>query len=207
MKGLLLKDILTLKSYARTISILVVVYLVAGITWDNVYFCAGMSGILCAMMVISSFSYDNYAKWDKYGTSLPVTRSDMVGAKYLLALIMTGVGVVITCLLYAVFMLVSKGDFSELLPIIFGTTGAALFLVMVLLPCIYKFGAEKARMAMVIIGVLITLILSLLAWLLPEDMNITAVKVLLFAALPIMEALGFYISYKLSCRIYQGKEL
>lgn len=207
MKGLLLKDILMLKSYARTLGVLVVVYLASGIAWDNVYFFAGMSGVLCVMMVMSSFSYDNYAKWDKYGASLPVTRSDMVGAKYLLALLMTGLGTVITGLMYLVFMLVRKGDLSELLPIVFGTTAAGAFLVSVLLPCIYKFGAEKARLVLMLTGVLIALIISLGAWLLPENPDYAAVKVLLLVVLPIAEAVGFYLSYKLSCRIYQRKEL
>lgn len=207
MKGLLLKDILMLKSYARTLGVLVVVYLASGIAWDNVYFFAGMSGVLCVMMVMSSFSYDNYAKWDKYGASLPVTRSDMVGAKYLLALLMTGLGTVITGLMYLVFMLVRKGDLSELLPIVFGTTAAGAFLVSVLLPCIYKFGAEKARLVLMLTGVLIALTISLGAWLLPENPDYAAVKVLLLVVLPIAEAVGFYLSYKLSCRIYQRKEL
>ena len=207
MKGLLLKDILTLKSYARTISILIMVYLIWGIAGDNVYFFAGMSGIICVMMVISSFSYDNYAKWDKYSASLPVTRSEIVGAKYLLALIMIGVGAVITCLMYAVFILVKKGDFSELLPGVIGTTAAGLFLILVLLPCIYKFGVEKARLVMVITGIVIGLMLSLGAWLLPKDIGSSTVKVLLFVVLPMVEAVGFYVSFKLSCRIYQAKEL
>ena len=79
MRGLLLKDLLVLKSYIRTLGGMFAIYLAMGVAWNNVYFFAGMSGILCVMMVMSSFSYDHYAKWDKYGASLPVTRSDMVG--------------------------------------------------------------------------------------------------------------------------------
>lgn len=207
MKGLLLKDILVLKSYARTLGILIVFYLVFGIAWDNVFFFAGMSGILCVMMVMSSFSYDNYAKWDKYGASLPVTRADMVGAKYLLALVMMGLGAVVTGLMCLVFALVRKGDVSTLLPVMLGTTTAGVFLISVLLPCIYKFGAEKARLVLMMAGVLIALIISLGAWLLPEDIDFPAVKILLLVVLPIAEAMGFYLSYRLSCRIYRGKEL
>lgn len=207
MKGLLLKDILMLKSYARTLGVLIVFYLVFGIAWDNVYFFAGMCGIFCVMMVMSSFSYDNYAKWDQYGASLPVTRSDMVGAKYLLALVMTGLGAAVTGLMYLVFMLVRKGDPSTLLPIVFGTTAAGMFLVSVLLPCIYKFGAEKARLVLMIAGVAIALIISLGAWLLPQDIDFRTVKVVLLVVLPIAQVLVFYLSYQLSCRIYRRKEL
>lgn len=207
MKGLLLKDIFMLKSYARTLGVLIAIYLASGIAWDNVYFFAGMSGILCIMMVMSSFSYDHYAKWDQYGASLPVTRSEIVGAKYLLALVMTGLGAIVTALMYLVFILARKGDFTTLLPITLGTTAAGAFLVSVLLPCIYKFGTEKARLVLMLAGVLIALVVSLGAWLLPENINYQAVKLLLLIVLPIVEIAGFYLSYKISCRIYRHKEL
>ncbi|MEA5135103.1 MAG: ABC-2 transporter permease [Candidatus Fimivivens sp.] len=207
MKGLLLKDILMLKSYARTLGALLVFYLVFGIVADNIYFFSGMSGILCVMMVISSFSYDNYAKWDQYGASLPVTRADMVGAKYLLALAMTGIGAAVTSFMYLVFVLVRKGDPLAMLPIVLGATAAGMFLVSVLLPCIYKFGAEKARLVLMIAGVAIALFISLGAWLTPKGINIRTVKVLLLMVLPIAEVVGFFLSYRLSCRIYQRKEL
>ena len=207
MRGLLLKDILMLKSYARTIGVLVAVYLVSGIAWDNVFFFAGMCGILCVMMVMSSFSYDHYAKWDQYGASLPVTRSDMVGAKYLLALAMTALGAIVTALMYFIFILVRKGDFTTLLPTTLGTTAAGVFLVSVLLPCIYKFGAEKARLVLMLMGVLIGLTVSLGVWLLPEHIDYQTVKLLLLVVLPAVEIAGFYLSYKLSCRIYRRKAL
>ena len=207
MKGLLLKDILMLKSYARTISLMVVIYLVSGITWDNVYFFAGLSGILCIMMVMSSFSYDHYAKWDPYGASLPVTRADMVGAKYLLALVMMGLGAAVTALMHVVFILVRKGEFAALLPITLGTTAAGAFLVSVLLPCVYKFGPEKARLALMLVGVLVGLTVSLGVWLLPGNLEYTAVKLPLIIVLPAVEIAGFYLSYRLSCRIYRRKEL
>lgn len=207
MRGLLLKDILMLKSYARTLGVLIVIYLISGIAWDNVYFFAGMSGILCVMMVMSSFSYDHYAKWEKYGASLPVTRSDMVGAKYLLALVMTTIGAAITALMYLIFMLVRKGDLSTLLPITLGTTAAGMFLMLVLLPCIFKFGPEKARMVLMMAGVMIALIVTLGAVLSPENIDDRIVKGVLWGIIPLFEIAGFYLSYKLSCRIYAKKEL
>lgn len=207
MRGLLLKDILMLKSYSRTLGVLIVIYLISGIAWDNVYFFAGMSGILCVMMVMSSFSYDHYAKWEKYGACLPVTRSDMVGAKYLLALVMTTIGAAITALMYLIFMLVRKGDLSTLLPITLGTTAAGMFLMLVLLPCIFKFGPEKARMVLMMAGVMIALIVTLGAVLSPENIDDRIVKGVLWGIIPLFEIAGFYLSYKLSCRIYAKKEL
>ena len=207
MKGLLLKDILMLKSYAKTVGILVAIYLVVGIWGNNIYFFAGISGILCIMMVMNAFSYDHAAKWEAYGASLPVTRSDLVGAKYLLSLVMTGLGTVITALMYLAFMLVRKGDLSELLPMTFGTMVAGAFLILVMLPCIYQFGVERARLLMMAMGVLVMLMLFLFAWLWPEHADYPVVKPLLLVGLPVVEMVCFYLSYKLSCRIYRHKEL
>ncbi len=207
MRGLLLKDLLVLKSYIRTLGGMFAIYLAMGVAWNNVYFFAGMSGILCVMMVMSSFSYDHYAKWDKYGASLPVTRSDMVGAKYLLALVMMGIATVMTVLMYLVFILIRKGDFSTLLPIIFGTTASGVFLMLVLLPCIFKFGPEKARLMLMMAGVMIALLVTLVVFLLPEDADNQLLGRLLLVVIPIAEIVSFYFSYKLSCRIYTQKEL
>lgn len=207
MKGLLLKDIFLLRSYAKTLCFLILAYFVLGVAGNNAYFFAGMSGVICVMMVVTSFSYDNYAKWDKYGASLPVTRAEIVGAKYLLALFLVVIGALITMFMAAVFMLVHKKDLSEVFSMTFGTTVAAVFLVSVLLPCIYKFGAEKGRLALVAAALAVIPLIALFAVVIPKNAELSTVKALVIYSLPVVEMVGFYFSYKLSCRIYKNKEL
>ena len=89
----------------------------------------------------------------------------------------------------------------------FGTTAASVFLVSVLLPCIYKFGAEKGRLALVVSAITVLPLITLLLVFIPEDDELSFVKTLVIYALPIVEAFGLFLSYKLSCRIYKNKEL
>lgn len=211
MKGLLIKDILLLRSYSKTIGFLIILYFILGLVGNNSYFFSGMSGVLCVMMVATSFSYDNYAKWDRYGASLPVRRSEMVGAKYLLALILIVVGIFITLFMSFAFALVHKSDADQIFSMIIGTTAASIFMVSVLLPCIYKFGAEKGRLALVVAAIVVAIaaapIIALLALVIPENDELSFVKDLIKYILPIVEVIIFYLSYKLSCRIYSKKEL
>ena len=65
MKALVLKEVLLVRGYARSLLLLIAVYFVIGAFGNNAGFFAGMSGVVCVLMVITSFSYDNYAKWDK----------------------------------------------------------------------------------------------------------------------------------------------
>ena len=95
MKGLLLKDFYTMARYGRTMLALIGFYVMLAFLGQPASFVGAMLVFLCAMLVISSFSYDEYGKWNKYCLSLPVSRRQIVGSKYLFALLMLGIGLVL----------------------------------------------------------------------------------------------------------------
>ena len=207
MKGLLLKDFLALRKYSKTILVIIVFYIFFGFFNNNPNFSAGMTVMLFAIMTITSFSYDDLAKWDKYARSLPVTKKEIVMSKYLLALILSLMGVVLSVLFSLLFSLIKGGtNMLESLLTTYALFAIAILFLSILLPLIYRFGSEKSRLMMFAV------------FLIPAGIVVALVKMnvpmptedqmmLLLKLSPILLVLFSTISFLVSCRIYRNKEL
>jgi len=89
MIGLLLKDLYAMRQYGRTMLVMLAFFAVISAGLDNpATFFEGFFILMSMMLTITSFSYDALAKWDRYALSLPVTRKEIVGEKYLLSLVL-----------------------------------------------------------------------------------------------------------------------
>ena len=86
MTGLILKDIYSLRSYfVKQILLMALIYLLISVTMIQSFaFFGPMMVMSVMMMLISSFSFDETAKWDTYALTLPLSPRSIVGAKYLL---------------------------------------------------------------------------------------------------------------------------
>ncbi len=149
MSGLLLKDLLNLKRLAKQYLVILAAMFVWGAFMKNASF-VSMYVVLCgSMVVLTSFSYDEYAHFEKYALTMPITRDTLVKEKYLLLLMLVGGGTALGIGLGAVLTVILKESILELS--ISGLAIGAVFLVVysVIVPLIYKMGVEKARMCMV----------------------------------------------------------
>lgn len=207
MLGLLLKEYYNLLRYGKTILGLAVFYLLFSIIMKNVSFITSMVMLLFAIMTVTSFSYDDMAKWDKYAASLPVTRKKIVGAKYLLGVILTVLGGLISLLgIWIVSLIQEVPDLNMNFMIIAGTFTASFFYLALLLPVLYKFGAEKSRFIMLAIFFIpfgLVYLLGQLGITMPSEQTIVAFLKLA----PLGAILLYVISYFISCAIYRKKEI
>ncbi len=207
MTSLVLKDLLNLQSYLRTIFVFVIFYTVLSFTMADVSLVAGMLIILFAMIPISSFSYDQQAKWDVFSQTLPVTRKQIVQGKYIVALLFIVLGFVLSFVI-TVIATVLKGETLDLMELLIGNGMIALtglILLAIMIPLIYKFGVEKSRMMLMTIALVPTLGVMLLANLgftIPSDFNWELVGYII----PAVAAIGFVISFMISTRIYSAKD-
>jgi ABC-type transport system involved in multi-copper enzyme maturation permease subunit len=150
MKGLLLKDLLSLRKYARTLVIFILAYSVMTFFMDSPYFLSGIIVLMCSMVAITSFSFDHQAGWDVYALSLPVSRNDVVRSKYLLGLLLTLIGTVVSIIegaLYTVFA--HTGSFLETLLVSYALFAVGMLFISILMPLLFKFDPEKARLLIV----------------------------------------------------------
>lgn len=207
MRGLLIKELRNIRRYAKTLLILLVFYTALSFTWGNGEgsFLSGMIVMLVLIMSITSFSYDDLCKWDRYALTLPLTRREIVRSKYLFAMILLGAGLLLALLAGVGLSLAGGGEgLAETLASVAGSLIAALFLISVMIPLIYRFGTEKSRLILFAVAVLPTAVLFLL-YQFGVPVTERALKIALFAAVPASVVL-FYLSYRVSAAIYERKE-
>lgn len=211
MKGLILKDFYTMARYGKTLLALIGFYVVLAFLGQPASFVSTMLVFLCTMLVISSFSYDEYGKWNKYCLSLPVSRRQIVGGKYLFALIMLVIGLALGLLGGYLLSLTQDISFAEdVLPSCLGGAVAALFMLAVLLPLMYRFGVEKGRILMLAVCLLpVILVLGAVKFMkargipMPDE----ATVLLWLKILPCLALVGFIGSYLVSVAVFMKKEL
>ena len=167
MSGLILKDFLILRKTLRSYLFIMIVY--AAIAFSGVW-TADIVGVLMVvvlmMLPMNIFAYDKQCQWDTYGLALPVGRTRTVAARYLCVLLLCVFSVALTAVLGVA--LYAAGRVEE--PVEFMVTCSVMGLMSVLvnaimLPFLYKFGPERARM--MFFGIMGGVVLLIAAFLFP----------------------------------------
>ena len=94
MKSMILKDIYNITHNMRSLGLLLVMFVFIMLPQGGAPSYITTSCVLCSMMVITTFSFDNMSKWEKYALVMPVTKQDLVAAKFIVLLIFTAFGAV-----------------------------------------------------------------------------------------------------------------
>ncbi|MDL2225615.1 ABC-2 transporter permease [Eubacteriales bacterium OttesenSCG-928-M02] len=212
MKGLIIKEFLNLRKTLLYILGFIALYGVIFASSDGLNMGMMMAVIMAGMLTITSFSYDDLAKWPKYALSLPITRKDLVKSKYLFAGLMILLGVVAALLvgIATEIFLRDTPDFSSMWGTLYGSVIGAAVYVGVLLPLVFQFGAEKSRY-LILAGVFVPVAVFTLASRLLGGFSLSlpsreTIKLLLYLS-PALLVLFVGISYWLSIRIFSKKEL
>lgn len=208
MKGLLIKDILGMRRYFRTLAIICIFFVLLSFLLKTVTYVSSMLSVIFLMLPLTVFSYDEFAKWDAYGLTLPVTRNQVVLGRYAMTLIMLVVGAAIGLAISAVLTFVPEmdGTLTDVISVITLISSAGLVVLAIVLPLIYKFGAEKGRYVMIGVFLAVFILVFLLS---KANMPISAEQLLsnLVWLLPVVGLLLFALSYFVACRVYHKKEI
>lgn len=210
MRGLIKKDLLLLKGNLK-----VIIIVLLGFTIMALYGMNEMSFILpviCVMLIMSTFSYDDYNKWDAYAITLPKGRENAIKSKYISTFILIGLGTLFTVLMYVLVILL-KGNINleYLAGNLLGGVIATILIVIFMYPVIYKFGVEKGRIAMflgvflliAVCGILFSMIDKLeFDW----SFLLNWFNYYWYIVIPLILIIGLIISYQISKKIYMNKE-
>ena len=150
MSGLVIKDLLVLRRSAKTYVVVLAIYGAMTLSgmWTPNFFAAIMA-VMVMMLPINAFSWDNYTKWDDFCLALPVSRKQVVGARYWVVTAALGAAFVLSLLMGVALWAV--GQLDDPLGYLVSVAGAVLggsVMNGVTLPIIYKVGPEKGRVAM-----------------------------------------------------------
>jgi ABC-type transport system involved in multi-copper enzyme maturation permease subunit len=207
MKGLLIKDLINLKKSFGTIIAMIVLYFLFAYQSGDPSILVGMIVFLLTMMSITSMSYDDMAKWDKFALSMPISRKTIVYSKYILAVLLSLAGLVLsTGIGYIVILLKAKMSIQEYLVASYAIFVLSMAFICIIIPLIFKFGVEKSRLMMmgaIIIPMIIGYVISKSGIPMPSENQLMTILKLS----PLLVVLALYISSTISYNIYKKKDL
>lgn len=205
MKGLIYKDVCMLRTYFRAYFLTALVFSAMAIFCESVFFLAYIF-IVTTTVPLSIMVEDNTSGWNVYAAAMPFSRAQLVAAKYIDGLIMLGFMLIFAVISLAGMMLkagcFSAGDFFNMLGV---GVSATLLNISALLPCAYKFGADKGRIIFLfIIGIEFAAVAVLASvGIVSSSTDISAVPsiVLLLAAVVL-----YLLSWRISTAIFAKQE-
>ncbi len=206
MKGLIKKDFLILKRSSKMILFLLVIYFICSIDANGME-----SSILPFMMAVlcnSTFSYDEYNKWDPYAMTLPGKKNTVIAAKYAMTLVVMMIAFVFTVVISYIMGIV-RGDYSLGISFQDGLLGVSLGIlaIAIIFPLIIKFGLEKGRIAIMIGSIGLAAFFMIVGSIIEVPKNVAGfLEVYLVYLLPLLAMTLLIGSYFLSTKIYSKKE-
>ncbi len=211
MWGLIKKDLYVLKGYIGTLLLFLLCFSALAIQTPSMLFIGLM--VLPYMAMTVTFSYDQNANFNSYALTLPITRREIVKEKYMLLIGALLLMFLLTVLLTGTVTYFQTGSVSimKIASIPFGTFLAMLSISLFQYPIIYKIGLEKGRIYTIIIAAIIAAIAGILGTQIGNT-GMNSELILLFQkyglwAIACIVLVGYYISYRMSVRILQKKDM
>ena len=215
MKGLLIKDILNMKNYMKQLVLVLIFFIAYGIFLKNGTFVGTMITLMLSMQVITTMSYDEYAKWDKYALTMNINRKDIIISKYIFFTISIIIGIVVGITTSIAINQIAKLDTGMNEIIVTSIVVPCVFAILfsIIIPVVFKNGVEKGRIVMMIVlfipAVLVAAIVKI-----SENNNIpmpngpTLEMIFNFGLIGVilLTIISIFMSYKISLSIYNKKE-
>ena len=203
MKSLVLKDLFNIGHNAKSMLFILVVFAVALIPFSGVEGYIFVCAILCSMMIVTTFSFDDSSKWTRYaGKFMVLAIFCAIGS--LFGLIIGFIGGLITHKI--VLDIVGIGELLFLtlvawvISLIFGSMS---------IPLVFKFGAEKGRV-LLLVSFLIPAGICFGIYQLLTMLGVALTDQIVFILLccsPLLALAWCYVMYQISYRIFVKQEL
>lgn len=209
MKGLILKDLLLVKSNIRTIIVVLFIFLIT--IFNDASSVTFLFPLFSIIMCLTTFSYDEYNKWDAYAITLTNNRKLVIKSKYVFTIIM----LIITSLFAFIINIIVNNingnlNIEEITSNVLGGLFGILVFISIMYPIIYKFGIEKARIFILVISFAVTFILGYLFKNIDINMSsngiIKFLDTYLILIIPILSIIIVFISYLISYKFYSKKD-
>ena len=222
IKGLLKKDLYNLYSYKSSLIIIILFCGIAIIGTEAINIAPIVICSIVGMISLSTFSYDELSKSNRYILTFPTNRKELVKEKYILAIGATILGgifgllltiIVVNVMNYIRLENIINLDFESLIITTIGGMWGISLIQAIQIPSIYKWGAEKGRIQMfVLLFVIIAVVLGLGYLMMKVNFNINIEMIENFMnkygiiLLVLLMITTYFISYKIAYKIYKNKE-
>lgn len=151
MKGLLLKDYYLIRSI---LYIILSVFVVVGIGLSfltSTWVLTVIATVMLGMISVTTINMDKSSGWRKISVVLPVSRKTFLDSKYILYLLLSGIGLLLGITL-SVIVSMFKGqlDYHSMLLFVSISIAMALFAGSMTIPFAFLFSEEKSMLGLII---------------------------------------------------------
>lgn len=205
MKGLLLKDWYQITRYCRFVYLVDLAFIVGALFLPDYVIFLAYPSLFAATVPLTLYSLDEREKWHVYSGALPVSRTQLVSAKYIMGLLSEAAVLLVTVVIRVAARPILPGVLQDdLLPILLAAP-LSLVTPALTLPLMFRLGAEKGRIGYIIV---IAGVCAAAVTLLNRDVASLAQSITLSPAVLCAIALIVYAaSWLLSVAIYKKREL
>jgi hypothetical protein len=205
MKALLWKDFYATRGSLLIVAVMILLMTGVMAVSDGLGgFFSLYSFLFVSMMPFSSQALDERAKFPRFALSTPISRQDLVLSKYVYSLLLALLAFLVNAL---DLLLIRHGNIAEVLPLLL-MVAVALLMQALIIPLLFRFGSEKARIAM--IASLAALSGGLAFFMQKTNMDISRLLAVFAERYALMFVLGVALLYMLSIavsmRIYKKKD-
>ena len=146
MSALILKDYYVIFRQMRIFLLLVLVFsCIPGAFYST------FAVVYAAMLPYTALAYDERSRWDQMAAMMPYADRDIVLSKYVFGWLFTAAAAAATFVLQTVLAAVWPGAEGPSVPVILLSVCVAVCILDITLPMMFRFGVEKARLAMFLI--------------------------------------------------------
>lgn len=206
MKGLLLKDLYMTKKIGWYQLLMFVIFAFLGCISENNGFFLLWPMVFLGVLSNSLIGYEEQAGWPLYAQTMPWERRTIVTEKYLLEFVLILVGAGMIALVQAVNSALRGWEISPvnvfLLCISVGMLAPALSL-----PPVFKYGTIKGRWFYMVLIILISALSGILSEFAVGGESQTAPAEMVMGVVPLVVAAMYLLSWLLSVRFYEKREL
>ena len=156
MKSLILKDLFNIGHNAKSMLFILVVFAIALIPFSGVEGYIFVCAILCSMMIVTTFSFDDNSKWTRYAMIMPVSKKELVVGKFVVLAIFCAVGSLFGLVIGSIGGFAMRkitfdlAGIGELLFLALAAWVISLIFGSMSIPLVFKFGAEKGRVLLLV---------------------------------------------------------
>ena len=215
MKSLILKDLYNIGHNAKSMLLILLVFAIGLIMVSGVEIYIISSGVLCSMMIVTTFTFDDHCKWSKYALVMPICKKDIVKAKFIVLIIFCIAGICVGTIfgvaggvamhkmalsMEGIVTMLFMGFVGLIVSVIFGSMS---------IPLVFKYGAEKGRM-LLLISFAVPLGICFMVYEILMMLGVKITDQLIFTILcasPLIAAIWIYTMYRISCRIFYKQEI
>ena len=200
MKGLLLKDWYMMVKYCKAWMLILAVMMGASAFSEKPMLFLMYPVMLAGLTAVTLIAYDERSGWTTLSRAMPYSKAQLVSVKYIVTLLLLAMAAVLAVVGQLVRAGTGAGNAGSMGGILGMLLSAGLVTPAVLLPLVFRFGVEKAR---ILYGIVLGLVIGCMIFVSMTVQNmpqLVADGAFAVRALPVSAVL-FGLSWLLSIRI------